>query len=81
MRLPDRLVANAEGLARDYARANDILQSAVKDALPWAVPLAARGVVPTADKIERLCVQCLAILMATYPDEFKKPVRGFGGDG
>lgn len=79
MKLPERIIENAKQLNRDYARANDILQGAVKDAMSWAVPLATRGAVPTIDKIERLATQCIAILMATNPNDFEKPVRGFNG--
>lgn len=77
MRALERVLASAEQLTRDYSRANDILQEAVREAMPWAAPLAMRGSVPTIDKIERLAAQCLAILMATYPEDFEKPVRGY----
>lgn len=81
MRLPDRLLENAKQLTKDYSRANDILHTAVREAMPWAAPLAMSGVVPSVDRIERLCIQCLAILIATYPEEFENPVRGFGENG
>lgn len=77
MKTPERLIENARRLNQDYEHANQILQSAVKDAMPWAMPLATRGIVPTIDKIERLATQCLAILMATYPEDFDKQVKGF----
>lgn len=77
MKMPERIIENAQRLNQDYAQANQILQAAVRDAMPWAMPLAMRGVIPTVDKIERLATQCLAILMATYPNEFSKPVKGF----
>lgn len=77
MKTLDRIVANAKQLNRDYARANQILEEAVREAMPWAAPLAMRGVVPTIDKIERLATQCVAILMATDPEGFEKPVRGY----
>ena len=77
MKLPERLLENARQLVQTYDSANRILAAAVKDAMPWAMPLAMRGVVPTVDKVEQLTVQCLAILMATYPNEFSKPIKGF----
>lgn len=77
MKLPERILENARQVDRDYASANQILRVAVKDAMPWAMPLAMRGVIPSVDKIERLATYCMAILMATYPDEFMKPVEGF----
>lgn len=78
MKTPERLIENARHLNQDYAHANQILQAAIKDAMPWAGPLVMRGTVPTVDKIERLCTQCLAILMATYPEDFEKTIKGFG---
>lgn len=78
MKTPERLIENAQRLNQDYDHANQILQAAIKDAMPWAGALVMRGSVPTIDKIERLCTQCLAILMATYPEDFEKPIKGFG---
>lgn len=80
MKTPERVIENARRLNQDYDHANQILQTAVKEAMPWAGPLVMRGAIPTIDKIERLCTQCLAILMATYPEDFEKPIKGFGGD-
>lgn len=80
MKTLERIVENAKRVNNDYAYANQILNTAIKDAMPWAVALATRGVVPSVDKIERLCIQCLAILMATYPEDFEKPIKGFVSD-
>lgn len=77
MKLPERMFENAKQLTVSYDHANQILNAAVHDAMPWATALAMRGAVPTVDKIERLTTQLLAILMATYPDDFQKPVKGF----
>lgn len=79
MKTPERLIENARRLNQDYDHANQILQTAVKEAMPWAGPLVMRGTVPTIDKIERLATQCIAILMATYPEDFEKTIKGFGG--
>lgn len=79
MKTLDRVVENAKRLNEDYTYANQILNEAIKDAMPWAVPLATRGVVPSVDKIERLATQCMAVLMATYPEDFEKQIKGFGG--
>lgn len=80
MKTTERLIENARRLNMDYDQANNILQVAVREAMPWAGPLVMRGTIPTIDKIERLCTQCLAILMATYPEDFEKPIKGFGSD-
>lgn len=80
MKLPERMFENAKQLTLSYDKANQILQAAMRDAMPWAMALAARGTVPTIDKIEHLATQLIAILMATYPEDFQKPVRGFTPD-
>lgn len=77
MKLPERMFENAKQLTTTYSHANQILHSAMRDAMPWAMPLATQGVVPSIDKIERLATQLVAILMATYPDDFQKPIKGF----
>lgn len=85
MKLLDRMLANAQQLTQSYSHANQILNTAVNDAMVWGMPLVTQGVVPPVDRIERLTTQLLAILMATYPDEFVKPVKGYmpagGRDG
>lgn len=77
MRLLERMLANAQQLTQSYGHANQILNTAVNDAMTWGMPLVMQGVVPPVDRIERLTTQLLAILMATYPDEFVKPIRGY----
>lgn len=77
MKLPERMFENAKQLTATYAHANQILHSAMRDAMPWAMPLAMQGAVPSVDKIERLATQLIAILMATYPEDFQKPIKGF----
>lgn len=63
--LMERLESNASAIERNYARANDILSDAVKEAMPWAAGLAMQGKVPGIDRIERLATQLIAILIAT----------------
>lgn len=70
--LMERLETNARQLESQYARANDILNDAVKEAMPWAGQLAMQGRVPQIDRIERLATQLIAILIASEPKE--KPV-------
>lgn len=62
-----RLEANARQIEKSYERANDILNDAVKEAMPWAGQLAMQGRVPTLDRIERLATQLVAILLASEP--------------
>lgn len=78
MRTPERIIENAKQMNRDYERANQILNDAVKEAMPWAMPLAMNGTVPSISKIERLATQLMAILVATYPEDFTTVVKGFG---
>lgn len=80
MRLPERMLENAKSIVAGYDHANNILQTAMRDAMPWAMRLATQGAIPTIDKIEHLATQCLAILMATYPEDFHKPIKGFTPD-
>lgn len=80
MRLPERIFENARQLNASYSHANQILHVAIKDAMPWAAPLAMQGVVPPVDRIERLTTQLMAILMATFPEEFQTPIKGFTPD-
>lgn len=77
MKLPERMFENAKQLTLSYDKANQILHTAIRDAMPWAIPLATQGAVPAVDKIERLATQLVAILMATYPEDFQKPIKGF----
>lgn len=67
--LMKRLEANAVQIESGYARANDILSDAVKEAMPWAGQLAMQGRVPTLDRIERLATQLIAILIASEPKQ------------
>lgn len=62
-----RIEANARQIEKSYERANDILNDAVKEAMPWAGQLAMQGRVPTLDRIERLATQLVAILLASEP--------------
>lgn len=64
-----RLEANARQIEKSYERANDILNDAVKEAMPWAGQLAMQGRVPTLDRIERLATQLVAILLASEPSQ------------
>lgn len=65
--LMERLETNARQIEKQYARANDILNDAVKEAMPWAGQLAMQGRVPPVDRIERLATQLIAILIASEP--------------
>lgn len=76
----DRMTRNARMFSQNYASANDLLNAAVGESVPWVMGLpAVRGKIPpmfrnalpkgapvTLDKIERLATQLLAILAASY---------------
>lgn len=63
----DRVRRNAEALLGSYPSANMLLKATIKDAMPWAMPLAMSGTIPALDKIERLATQLVAILLASEP--------------
>lgn len=67
--LMERLEKNACHMEQSYRRANDILNDAVKEAMPWAGQLAMQGQVPPIDRIERLATQLIAILIASEPKQ------------
>lgn len=83
--LISRMQRNAQYLIDNYPSANTLLQAAVKEAVPWAMPLATQGRVPPLPNIERLATQLLAILMASEPKEptIAESIHGlkWGGDG
>ena len=51
-----------------YASAAQLLQTAMQEAMPWAVSYATQKRVPRIDQVERLCTQLLAIVIASAPD-------------
>lgn len=87
--LLDRMQANADSFRQSYASANDLLNVAVGEALPWVIglpvikskiPPFAQGALPqgapvTLDKVERLATQLLAILQASYPPPPESPAQ------
>lgn len=75
----NRIRRNAEALLDRYPSANVLLKSAVKDAMPWAMPLAMSGSVPALDKIEHLATQLIAIVLASEPDS--RPPEDDSPDG
>lgn len=77
--LMDRLTRSAEYLVEHCPSSNVLLQAAVKEAVPWAMPLVTRGAIPDLPRIERLATQLLAILMASEP-ESNRPIKGFKGE-
>lgn len=64
----NRIRSNAEALLDRYPSANVLLKATMKDAMPWAVPLAMQGTIPALDKIERLATQLIAIMLASEPE-------------
>lgn len=81
--ITDRMSRNARMFSRNYESANDLLNAAVGESIPWVLGLpTVRGKIPpmfrnalpkggavTLDKIERLATQLLAILAASYAPE------------
>ena len=63
-----RIHNNAEYLMEQYASAAQLLQTAMQEAMPWAVSYATQKRVPRIDQVERLCTQLLAIVIASAPD-------------
>lgn len=74
-KLLSRMEKNAQYLIEHYKSANDLLKQAVRDSMPWAMPLAMNNSIPPLPNIERLATQLLAILIASEPDD--KPVAGY----
>lgn len=72
-KLFSRLRFNAEQIESQYQSANQILNDAVKEALPWASALAMQGRIPPLDRIERLATQLVAILVASQPKPATPP--------
>lgn len=62
-----RMAINAEHLMDGYPTAKHLLQSAVKEAMPWAITLHTKGRTPSLDQLERLGTQILAIILASTP--------------
>lgn len=63
-----RIHNNAEYLMEHYASAAQLLQTAMQEAMPWAVSYATQKRLPRIDQVERLCTQLLAIVIASTPD-------------
>lgn len=67
-RMMNRIVENARHLQGQYDKSDVLLRNAMKDAMPWAIQLATRGVIPSIDKLELLATQLIAILDASQKD-------------
>lgn len=63
----ERVVTNAEHLISVHDNAQGLLNVAMRGAMPWAIPLVMKGVLPSVDKLEVLCTQLLAIVMRSDP--------------
>lgn len=64
-----RIEKNAQALMEQYKTSAQLLNVAVKGAMPWAAPLAMNGVIPHLSQIEQLATQLIAIVMASEPKE------------
>lgn len=62
----ERIEKNARQLMDTYPTSAALMQTAISEAMGWAVPLKMRGKIPGVDKLERLATQLVAILAATY---------------
>lgn len=65
----ERIEKNAQALMGQYKTSAQLLNVAVKGAMPWATPLAMDGTVPHLSQIEQLATQLVAIIMASEPQE------------
>ena len=61
----ERIEKNARRLMETYPTSAALMQTAISEAMSWAVPLKMRGKIPGTDQLERLATQLLAILAAT----------------
>lgn len=64
-----RIEKNAQALMGQYKSSAQLLNVAVKGAMPWAGPLAMSGTIPQLSQIEQLATQLVAIIMASEPQE------------
>lgn len=62
----ERIEKNARQLMDTYPTSAALMQTAISEAMGWAVPLKMKGKIPGVDKLERLATQLVAILAATY---------------
>lgn len=62
----ERIEKNARQLMDTYPTSAALMQTAISEAMSWAVPLKMKGKIPGVDKLERLATQLVAILAATY---------------
>lgn len=62
----ERIEKNARQLMDTYPTSAALMQTAISEAMGWAVPLKVNGKIPGVDKLERLATQLVAILAATY---------------
>lgn len=69
----ERIESNAQALIGQYPSANRLLQDAINEAVPWAMPLATQGRIPSLDRIERLATQLIAIVIASSPSPNESP--------
>lgn len=65
----ERTEKNAQALMGQHKTSAQLLNVAVKGAMPWAAPLAMNGAVPHLSQIEQLAAQLAAIIMASEPQE------------
>lgn len=64
----DRITKNAKYLIDHHRSARDLLHVAMKEAVPWAMPLVTQGAIPQLPAIERLATQLVAIIIASEPE-------------
>lgn len=62
-----RIQKNSQYLIDNYPKSEALLRSAMQEAMPWAMRLYTKGVIPPLPQLERLATQLIAILVASEP--------------
>lgn len=67
-RVAVRAQSRAEELSEDYARAADLMQDAIRGAMPWASMYVTKRIPPSCTQMVELAAQLIAIAAACSPD-------------
>lgn len=63
-----RVQSRAEDLSDDYARAYDLMQDAIRGAMPWVTLYLSKGIPPSCTQMIELAAQLTAIAAASSPE-------------
>lgn len=67
LRVASRVQSRAEELSDDYARALDLMQDAIRGAMPWVTLYLSKGIPPSCTQMIELAAQLTAIAAASSP--------------